>query len=196
MEKSQVLKKILENLTADKTKDYTYLSIFFVVFSIFAFFAIRPSLVTAFSLKKEEEDLRKVDALYEKVIGNVVTNQSILEQLRDKLPLLDDALPEGPNINEVLNDIQGAASENSLILTNISIQEVELVESKHQATRFFAIQAETTSDFSKITDFVKLLRSQRRLKNIKMINIAVEAGPQATQSGGLKIKMEVAGYYL
>ena len=196
MERSILLKKVLENLASDKTKDYTYLSIFFFVFSIFVFFAIRPSLVTAFSLRKEEEDLKRVDALYEKTIENVVANQAVLEEMRDKLPLFSQALPDGPNINKALNDIQKAALENSTVLTKISIREVELVEPETKGSRSFAIHAETNADFEKTANFITSLQDQRRLKIIKIINIKTTESPESTQSASLDISIEVEGFYL
>lgn len=197
MEKNVVVKKILEALTTGKTKDYTYLTIFFIVFSIFIFFAIRPSLVTAFSLRKEEADLREVDALYERTIETVVSNQAILEEMRDKLPLLSQALPDGPNINKVLNDLQSAASANTVSLTNLSVEEVDLVEAKTKGTRSFAVRAETDADFGKVNQLIRALQNQRRLKNIRMVNVGSETTTgEATPSGSLKIMLEVEGYYL
>lgn len=196
MEKSIILKKVLQNLLSNKTKDYTYLSIFFIVFSIFIFFAIRPSLVTAFSLKKEEKDLKRVNELYDKTIENVVANQALLEEMRDKILLLSQALSDGPNINKVLNDVQKAALDSSVVLSNLSIQEVGLVEPQTKSSRSFVIRLETKTDFEKATDFIKVLKDQRRLKNIKVFSIGVAKDSTSTQSASLEINMEVEGFYL
>ncbi len=199
MDRSIIVKRVIETLTKGKTKDYTYLTIFFIVFSIFIFFAIRPSLVTAFSLRKEEQDLVKTELLYDKTIQSVVTNQTILEQMRDKIPLFSSALPKGPNINKVLDDIQKAATENTLSLSNITIQEIELVDpTSSQDVRSFAVQAETGANFNQITNFLRQLQNQRRLKKVKMINIGTSANQEvtATPSGELQIRLEIEGFYL
>ena len=76
MDKQNLLKQLLKQINTKKAKDYTFASLFFIVLSIFVFFAIRPSLVTAFSLKKEEEELTKINTSYEAVISRIVTIQS------------------------------------------------------------------------------------------------------------------------
>ena len=62
------LTKINKTIFSKKTKDYTFIILFLLIFSIFIFFAVKPSLTTAVSLKKEEFDLQRVDLLYEKKI--------------------------------------------------------------------------------------------------------------------------------
>jgi Tfp pilus assembly protein PilO len=124
-----------------------------------------------------------------------VANQAFLEEARDKLPLLSSALPEGPNVNKVLNDIQTAASD-SVRLDKISVQEISLVESKTKVKKSFVVQAETASNFSQVVNFTRALQNQRRLKNIKIISIDAAGGSEATGSGNLNIKIEVEGFYL
>lgn len=79
MKKIITIRQVLEKLKSKKAKDYTHITIFFLVFSIFIVFAIRPSLVTAFSLRQQREDLERLDTQYENVVSNIVANQSTLE---------------------------------------------------------------------------------------------------------------------
>ena len=72
------LKKIIRTLGDKKVRDYIYISIFFILFSIFIFFAIKPALTTAFSLKKEEEELKEKNLIYQKAISDANNKLYIL----------------------------------------------------------------------------------------------------------------------
>jgi len=77
--------KITNAIFSKKTRDYTFVALFLIVFSVFIMAAIRPSLSTATSLKKEEADLKKVDSMYESKISNINLVQSQVEANRDNL---------------------------------------------------------------------------------------------------------------
>ena len=62
-------KKILELLKQKQVQDYTFSIAFFLVFSFFVIFAIRPNLITAFSLQKELEELKLLMEKYVKNCG-------------------------------------------------------------------------------------------------------------------------------
>ncbi|GIW64964.1 MAG: hypothetical protein KatS3mg092_0897 [Patescibacteria group bacterium] len=79
MEKNQLKKNIFS-----KSQDYTYIILFLIIFSIFIFFAINPSLKTAFSLKKEKNDLEVINNIYEQKIINIANIQNQLEENREK----------------------------------------------------------------------------------------------------------------
>ena len=55
---------LLKSIFEKKSGDNIYVIFFLLIFSIFIVFAIKPSLMTAYSLKKEEIDLTKIDQVY------------------------------------------------------------------------------------------------------------------------------------
>src|SRR3990167_863968 len=61
---------ILEQKKFSEMVDYFFVIFFLLIFSVFIIFAIKPSLITAYSLKKEEIDLTKIDKVYEEKISN------------------------------------------------------------------------------------------------------------------------------
>jgi Tfp pilus assembly protein PilO len=176
----------------DKTRDYTYIVMFLLVFSIFIFFAIRPSLTTAFSLKKEESDLKRIDAIYEKKIAEIITIQSLLEQNRDKIHLLDQAVSNYIEMNKVLKDIGEASS--SVQIKKTSIGEVSLVKESDKALQKLKVQLEAVGSFDDILKYMNEIHSQRRLKTIQKVIISRDA--TSTDSGQIKVSMELEAYYL
>jgi Tfp pilus assembly protein PilO len=193
--KTVTLKQIVEQLKSKKAKDYTYLTFFFLIFSIFIIFAIRPSLVTAFSLRQQRADLAKLDFQYENVVSNIVVNQSTLENLRDKLYLTDDAFPPGALINKLVSDIESAGAANSITYINENIGEVDLVQKTGNKSQAVLINVEATCTFDDLLNFIQGISSQRRLKLIKQLSIAKDT-EEASESSQLKVLMQIEGYYL
>ncbi len=189
------LKKLIGRLGKGKAKDYSFLTIFFIVFSIFVYFAIRPSLITAFSLKKEEIDLKKLDSDYEKTISSVVSNQASLEEIRDKLPLLSSALPDNPKINMILSEIEKVGKENAVIVEQIAVDKTDLLGTNSKSIQSLTINVQASSTFDDLLKFIQSLYDQRRLKNIKAINISSQ-NKESTQSGQLSIDLEIESFFL
>ena len=73
------LNTISKSIFEKKSREYIYVIFFLLIFSVFIIFAIKPSLTTAYSLKKEEIDLTKVDQVYEEKINNITLIQTQIE---------------------------------------------------------------------------------------------------------------------
>ena len=187
-------KNILESLKERRAKDYTFTTLFFVIFSIFIFFAIKPALSTALNLSKQEAELIAIDKKYELLIGQIVQIQSALEEVRDKLYLIDEALPAQPYLNVIMSDIQNSASKNNVLIRKINVQRVNLVESKKDVFRSMIVNVELGSSFEDYVTFERDLMRQRRLKNIK--SVIIDREDLGSGSATLKIKAEIEGYYL
>ncbi len=195
MNSSGLIKTILKKLQSKKAKDYTFISLFFLIFSIFIIFAIRPSLVTAISLRQQREDLQKLDDQYEKVVSNIVANQTTLENIRDKLYLTNAALPSGALINKLVSDIENAGKTNSINFITIKIAEVDLVQKTTDKAQSVVVNIEAASTFDNLLKFIHDLSNQRRLKLIKQLSISKD-DRQSSGSGQLNILMQIEGYYL
>ncbi|MDH7476416.1 MAG: hypothetical protein QHH09_03015 [Microgenomates group bacterium] len=193
MKKNQLLNKLF----SDKSRDYSYFSLFFIIFTIFVIFAIKPSLSTAFSLKKEAEDLQKVNSYYEKIIGGIVQAQALLEINRDRLYLLNEAIPDMPQVNKIAGDIRIIAEQNNLQIDKLNIDEIELTKNKKEnVLRTVRVNLEASAYFDNLLAFVKNLLQQRRLKSINKLIINKEKEVISTESAQLKINFELEGYYL
>lgn len=195
MDKSSAAKNILEQLKSKKVKDYTFISLFFLIFSIFIVFAIRPSLITAIALNQQREDLQKLDAKYENVVSNIVSNQSTLENIRDELYLINDSLPSGALINKLISDIESEGRTDSINFVKVDVGEVNLVQKTTDESQSVVINIEATSSFENLLKFVQGLSNQRRLKLIKQLSISRD-NDQSSESAQLKVLMQIEGYYL
>ncbi|MFH0979595.1 MAG: type 4a pilus biogenesis protein PilO [Candidatus Roizmanbacteria bacterium] len=184
---------IPKSIFSKKTKDYTFVVLFFLIFSVFIFFAINPSLKTAFSLKKEEKDLVKIDSIYEQKIMDISSIQSQIEDNRDNLFLFKEAISEYPEVNKMINDVKTIADKNSLVIKKANIADVNLSQSKKSLDRVKLI-IEGKTDFNNLLAFIKDLFEQRRLKNV--YNLIVNRDSESTASGELQVILTIEGFYL
>lgn len=188
---------INKKIFTKKTTDYTFTILFFLIFSIFIFFAIKPSLTTATSLKKEEIDLKAIDSRYENNIINIASVQSLMEEYRDQLPLLTDAISNHPQVNKMIDDITKAGELTSFAIKKASIGEVNLLDTKNKQLLTLHLTIEGASDFDTLMKFIQSLLNQRRLKTIeKMVITENQDNQQASPSGQLRVVMDIEAYYL
>jgi len=188
--------RITKKIFTQKARDYTFTIVFFLTFSLFILFAIKPSLTTATSLKREEFDLKKIDEQYENNIVNIASVQSLMEEHREELPLLTDAVSDHPQVNKMIDDIKKASDQTSFFLKKASIGEVNLLDTKDQKLQTLHLTIEGSSSFETLMKFIQTLSNQRRLKTVQKMVISKDQQEEASASGQLKIIMDVEAYYL
>ncbi|MFA6080896.1 MAG: type 4a pilus biogenesis protein PilO [Patescibacteria group bacterium] len=187
------LTAITKSIFQKKSADYFFIVFFLLIFSVFITFAIKPSLTTAFSLKKEEVDLTKIDQVYEEKISSITLVQTQIEANRDDLPLLNQSISEQPEINKIIEDIKKIADKNSLTIDKASIVDINLSKS-YKEKQDIALKLEATASFENLRLFMADIFAQRRLKLID--NLEINRDKESSGSGNLKISLTINGYYL
>lgn len=187
------LKVISKSIFEKKGGEYIYIIFFLLIFSVFIFFAIKPSLTTAFSLRKEELDLKKIDKIYEEKINNIVSIQTQTEENRDNLFLLSQSIPEHPEVYKIVEDIKKIADKNSLTINKASIVDINFSKTDKEKQNV-ELKMEATASFENLRKFMTDIFSQRRLKLID--NLVINQDKESSDSGGLKIILTIDGYYL
>ena len=188
-------KSIIKKLSQKKVQDYTFTILFFLIFSFFVLGAIRPNILTAVKLQEELKQLREMDKKYEQLLMNIVDNQTVLEANRDNFYLLDEAVPQSPQVYKLIEDVRTSASESGVILENVSVAEISLKseEKAAQGLTPFILSMEVRSSLSNTQQFVQNLINQRRLKVVNSMRIST------TQTDGevatLQVEMEIQGYH-
>lgn len=187
------LNAISKAIFEKKTTDYLYVILFLLIFSIFIVFAIKPSLTTAYSLKKEEVDLTKIDMVYEEKISNITSIQSQIEENRDNLPLLNQALSEQPEVNKIIEDVKNTADKNSITINKASIVDINFSKTNKEKQNV-KLKMEVTTSFDNLKQFITEILAQRRLKLID--ELIVSKDKDSSGSGNLKVNFIINGYYL
>lgn len=143
-----------------------FLSIGMILF--FAVFAIRPTVLTMSDLLKEIEDKKQLDQQLSKKIAALSTAQSVYLELKDQLYVLDQALPNSPQLVSSLKVIEKAASELDLIITGMSVNEipeektVQNIELEKMERVDVPVTIALSGSYPTIRQFVERLKNYRR----------------------------------
>jgi hypothetical protein len=207
-------KDIIQKLKSNrKVKDYSLVIVFFLVFTVFLWFAIRPNLITAFSLQQELEELREKDTHYEEVIMSIVEFQTKLESNRDRLYLLDEAIPEEPQVHKMITDIRTAAEESDIGMTRLELRQVDLLADEDTSSskkksakgnipekKEYIMTLNSDSSQEEVDRFVAAISKQRRLKLLNQVVFSPDRqggnSSNSTESATLRVQFEIRGLYL
>lgn len=193
MDKKSLLSKIIGR---KEIVDYSYAILFFLISSFFLIFAVRPALSIAFSLKRESADLKRINDIYERNILKLVDIQANLESIRDKLSLLDSAIPQRPGVNTLVQDVRSAAEEQGITIENFEMSTIDLKKmSDEKKVKTITITIQTNANYQSTEQFIQKIIDQKRLKTIGKLQIKKD---DKTQSGSsqLHITLETDAYHL
>lgn len=205
--------ELTQALKSKNVQDYSYAIMFFLVASFFAFAVIRPVLGIAVSIRREGEDLKRVNDTYEKNITRVLELQSEIENVRSKRYLLDEALPAQPQIQDVIEDIQQAGADAQVTILSVEIDPLTLKASQdtkkkktakkiHQKSvsqaQTIGASIDVATSFDGVNALLHALVNQRRVKRINAVRITLQKGKKTDEPSVVKLNVtiELEGYYL
>lgn len=130
-------------------------------------FAIRPTLVTMSDLLREIEEKQELDTALTRKVASLQTAQYEYAQIEPRLEILNEAIPEQPEVIKAAKIIEKIAADNQIIIQNMSIadipDETDPNVSFTQKTReSVGIAVSVTGDYVSIREFVEDLRNSRK----------------------------------
>jgi len=155
----------------DKPIAKVSLELFFTVTAviIFALFAIRPTLQTMGKLIKELEDKQALNQKLAQKVAALSTAQTQYEAVKDRVTILDEAVPTTPQFEKALLIIEKVASESRVTIINLQAKEVPKepdqatdvpFQQNSRTTR--PIVLNVTGDYPTIRQLIENLQAQRR----------------------------------
>lgn len=184
-------KKLIALFHEKRVQDYSFTIFFFLFFSIFLVFAIRPNILTAFNLQRELKELDLKNKEAENVILQIVNYQSVMENYRDKLPLLDEAIPSSPGLAKAIEDVRSTASASGLLVSEMTVESVEFTDKRGNGElQTFQILVNAEGGTVDLNSFISTILKQRRLKMFESVEISAES------ESATKITLTIKTYYL
>lgn len=153
------------------------LSIGAIIF--FAIFAIRPTLTTMADLVKEIEDKEALNDQLGQKIAALNTVQNEYFALQDRLLVLDQAIPNTPNVENVLKILEKTASDRNLIISGVQVQELpeddppDLGFDQRERTPI-PMSVTVIGDYETIKQYVDDLQANRRTLTVESIVFSVK----------------------
>lgn len=166
-----------------------------ICLSIFlALVIIKPTLQTMSSLSKEIAEKTELSLKLEKKLAALATAQAAYFSSREKLDLLESAIPSQDTLITDLKTIERIAGENSVIITSLGVQGLRIQPNTDLASQSGKLSSPDSKlnnrlplslsiegDYLSIRDFVDQLITYRRLFVVQSVVFAIKK-QQANQA--------------
>jgi Tfp pilus assembly protein PilO len=132
----------LEPMTRNPVaRAYFSLVLSFLVMTFFGILAIRPTVRTIVSLKKEINDKKNINNLLQEKINALSLAQGDFSIISNDLPLVYSAMPKDPRIAILVEKIENAAKGSGAELNSIQVQSIPLIEASDAAKQTMTKEA-------------------------------------------------------
>lgn len=166
-------------LQSPQGKSFAWLSLSVFTVAFFLIVAIRPTVITITKLIKEIEEKEAASLLLDKKIASLVAAQKIYAENGQRLPMLDQALPEKSEFPWLANFLDSAALSSQVELSSLSFEKINLnfvpsaKESEKPPThRSVNFSTNAKGDYLNLKNFVSFLEGSRRLIRIELAKVS------------------------
>lgn len=156
-----------------KVQAYLMIVLSLLAMAFFGWFAIRPTLLTMINLNRQIEEARQTNQKLQEKINALVSAQNEFSNIKPKLPVLFNALPQEPKFTSFLKALTVIASDSGSMLAEQSFQEVNLfqTEKKENSIGFNLL---IKGSEPAVNNFIKQLTTLDRLITIERMGLQKE----------------------
>ncbi len=177
-----------------KVRVYTEIVFSLLTISFFLFFAIKPTFVTITGLIKTIKDQKLVaQKLKEKINAlNLAQNQYVLAQ--PNLYLIDEALPESPQVSFLIKQLEALARHSQVKLVGIQFNQVDLKDDSRNAEEPIKFSLIASGNYQNLKDFLKNIIVLRRIVLIEAFSFRTSKN-ETEETGGLNLSLNAKAYW-
>lgn len=151
----------------------------FLTVSLFAWYAIRPTLSTILYLKREIADKVEVNQKMEEKISALIEAQGVLSQIEPNLPYLSEALPQQADVVTLFGQLATLAQISQASISSVRTSDVPLGSiASPSATRNtgnpsqLPLSVTVTGTYDKLQLFLDGMIDMRRIVSIDSIGFS------------------------
>ncbi len=119
-------------LANEEVQAYTMAILSFFALAFFSIFAIRPTLISFFTLQKQIDDATIIENALDNKINALLRSQEMYQLHQNEIALLDEAIPNEPLFPELLKNIENIVVENEATMTAFTTEEFSLLRDRKQ----------------------------------------------------------------
>jgi Tfp pilus assembly protein PilO len=187
------------------TRAYTAIIFSFLVVSLFGWYAIRPTMQTIFTLRREIADKTDLNKKMEDKISALIEAQAAYQEIEPKLPVVDQALPVTSDAVRAARYLSALASDSRVTITTMGISSLPLTADTgpgaKQATASdtlvnFPISLSVTGAYPDIKSFTQGILNLRRIMQITSMLFSPIYAEEPAASGsatpaGTQVKLDL-----
>jgi hypothetical protein len=195
-------------LLADKkTKNYSTVIFFFLVLSVFGWYAIRPTIQTILTLRREIKDKTEISKKMDEKINALIQANSAYELALPTLPLLAGAVPKNPDVIQLVGRIKDIANRSGASVSAIQVSQVPLASSSAapkktsgaaEVSQTIPVSVTLTGTYPDITSFFTNTTDLLRIISIESLQFSGNqkaVSSTVSASMPLKVTVRLVSYY-
>ena len=166
-------------MNTDQKKPLIWLSLSVSTVAFFLIVAIRPTVITITKLIKEIEEKEAASLLLDKKINSLVAAQKVYAINSQRLPMLNQALPEKSEFPWLANFLESTALSSQVELSSLTFEKIDLnpappvsQSQKPSSGQTINFSTNAKGDYLNLKNFVSLLESSRCLIKIELTGIS------------------------
>ena len=193
---NRVYKTFASRVKSKKSVSYFTITLSLLSLSFFGLFAIRPTLITGFSLMKNVSDQKKLNVDYENKITSVIRAQSEYELIRNNLPLIERAIPDRAQFQSLAYSLEEIAQQSELVINQLQIDGVPVSAEKPSDTlKEYKFNLMANGSFESAFSFITHLINLRRIVTIQSLELIQDSNAESTESGSIRLTLKGNTYY-
>ena len=179
---------------------YTGIIMSVVAVIFFLVFAIRPTVLTISNLVSEIKTQRKVAQQLQNKINSLSLAQSNYQQIKPKLPLINETLPNSTDFPKLIRQIEALGRKNNVVVKSIQFDNVSLIgegeavegltQTKTKDVQAFDFNFTAAGQYHELKSFLEDLNSLQRL--VLVNNYLIQT---SKREAGLVLSLEAKACY-
>lgn len=144
-------------------KTYLELMLSLGTIMIFAVYAIKPTVLTIIELNNEIKSKENTVSLLIQKITNLKTASNILQKESQNLEFIENAVPSNADVEQLINQIEKIAVNNSVAIRNLSSSNVFLKgNSDKKIENELPLSFSITGNYQNLFQFLQTIETFRR----------------------------------
>lgn len=191
-------------LNKPENRAYTAIIFSFLTVSLFAWYAIRPTMQTIFTLKRQILDQTKLDKQMEDKISALIEAQAAMQDVSDT-SVLNQALPTIPEPIEAIMQIQSLARSDNVKFMSVTVPPLPLSGRSGTKLASYTLSVSIAGTYPDIKNFLTGLTGLRRIITIDSVSfhphletIKIASGSAAPEKSAtsMQIDLKLKVYYI
>ncbi|MEI8067371.1 MAG: type 4a pilus biogenesis protein PilO [Candidatus Shapirobacteria bacterium] len=193
----QIYKYVRKQRENQKFLKYIEIAATFILISVFLFLAIKPTATTIFSLlgdiKSKELQTKQMKAK----IVSIVAAQDLYSQVEEKYDVIESSLPDKPKYYQSALNFSSLSQKSNTSLDQVNFN-LSTDDNKKLSTNIdsYSVNIISQSNYNSALEFIKNILSNRRLVDLKTIQLSKPDDKISTSSGNLKLNITAKLFYL
>ncbi len=206
--KSYMLNTVAQYRERQDVRTYLEILLSLATVTLFAVFALRPTLITIAELLKDIESKEQTIETMDKKIEDLAQATSLYSAERESIELLDDAIPTEASPDQLVRQLEGLVSKHPATILSIEIEDAPLVgKSTTSATvdknidiypegaKALTFSINATGSYTTLANLITDLENMRRPVKIDSLSFSKQTGQEGQEQLVLIIKSRVPYIY-